>query len=233
MAPEIVKLSPARMLFTAIYILIFPVLILLLAGNWLWIEGWIFNIWFIALCGIVIIHLYRHDPALMTERYKKPGSANQEGWDKYMVYGIVLGFIVWIGIMPLDASRFGWSAGFPGWLKIFGGIGLLNSAFLFYRAFADNTFASSLVRIQSERKHQVVTSGVYGLVRHPMYLGGIMLFVGTPLLLGSFWGILMAVAMAFILAARLTREERLLVKELEGYADYQKKVRYRLMPFIW
>jgi len=221
------------MIFTAIYILIFPALILLLSGNWLWIEGWIFDVWFIALCGTVIIHLYRYDPALLAESYKKPGTANQAGWDQYVVYGIVLGFILWIIIMPLDASRFKWSPGFPIWLKAIGGAGLIGSFILFYRSFADNTFVSALVRIQSERKHQVVSSGVYGFVRHPMYFGGILLFVGTPLLLGSIFAVLIAVVITLLLAARIIGEERTLVKGLDGYADYQQKVKYRLVPFIW
>lgn len=227
------KLTAGRMILTAIYILIFPALILFLSGDWLWVEGWIFNIWFVALCATTIIYLYRNDPALLAERYKQPGTANQRGWDKYVVYGLVLGFILWIVIMPLDAKRYGWSADFPLWLKILGGIGLLLSSFLFYRSYADNTFVSPLVRIQAERKQQVVSTGVYGFVRHPMYLGGILLFIGTPMLLGSIYGVLIGVLISFLLVARIVGEERMLVKELEGYADYRKKVKYRLIPFIW
>ncbi|MGD0353033.1 MAG: isoprenylcysteine carboxylmethyltransferase family protein [Dehalococcoidia bacterium] len=233
MATEKNKLTAGRMILTAIYILIFPTLILFLSGDWLWIEGWIFNIWFIALCATVIIYLYRNDPALLAERYKQPGTANQRGWDKYVVYGLVLGFILWIVIMPLDAKRYGWSANFPLWLKIIGGIGLLLSSFLFYRSYAENTFASPLVRIQAERKQQVVSTGVYGFVRHPMYLGGILLFIGTPLLLGSIYGVVSGVLISFLVVARIIGEERMLVKELERYADYRKKVKYRLIPFIW
>jgi protein-S-isoprenylcysteine O-methyltransferase Ste14 len=233
MATEKNKLTAGRMVFTAIYILIFPALILFLSGDWLWIEGWIFNIWFIALCATTIIYLYRNDPALLAERYRQPGTANQRGWDKYVVYGLVLGFVLWIVIMPLDAKRYEWSANFPLWLKIIGGIGLLLSSFLFYRSYADNTFVSPLVRIQAERKQQVVSTGVYGFVRHPMYLGGIVLFIGTPLLLGSIYGVLIGVLISFLLVARIIGEERMLVKELEGYADYKKKVKYRLIPLIW
>lgn len=221
------------MILSAIFILIFPALILFLSGDWHWVEGWIFNVWFIALCATTIIYLYRNDPALLAERYKQPGTANQKGWDKYVVYGLVLGFILWIVIMPLDAKKYGWSAGFPLWLKIIGGISLLSSSFLFYRSYADNTFVSPLVRIQEERKQQVVSTGVYGFVRHPMYLGGILLFIGTPLLLGSKYGVLMGVLVSFLLIVRIIGEERLLIKELEGYADYRKKVKYRLIPFIW
>jgi protein-S-isoprenylcysteine O-methyltransferase Ste14 len=233
MASEKNKLTAGRMILTAIYILIFPVLILFLSGDWLWIEGWIFNIWYIALCATAIVYLYRNDPALLAERYKQPGTANQRGWDRYIVYGLVLGFIVWIIITPLDAKRYGWSSNFPLWLKIIGGIGLLPSAFLFYRSYVDNTFVSPLVRIQVERKQRVVSTGVYGFVRHPMYLGGILLFIGTSLLLGSLYGLLIGVLISLLLIARIIGEERMLVKELEGYADYRKKVRYRLIPFIW
>ena len=227
------KFSAARLFFTAVYILIFPALILLLAGDWLWIEGWIFDILFIALCSTTIIYLYRHDPALLTERYKQPGSGGQRGWDRYVVYALVLVFMLWIVIMPLDAKRFGWSPGFPLWAKIVGGLLLALSSLLFFRSFADNSFVSPLVRVQAERGQTVVSTGVYGFVRHPMYLGGILLFFGAPMLLGSLYGILIGALVFLLLAARIIGEERMLVKELEGYTDYRKKVKYRLIPFVW
>ena len=233
MTSELKKPSPATLLFTAVYILIFPALILLLSGDWLWIEGWIFNIWFMALCATVIIYLYRKDPALLAERYKKPGTANQKGWDKYVVYGLVLAFTLWIVIMPLDARRYGWSPEIPIWLKIMGGIALLVSSFLFYRSYVDNTFLSPLVRVQTDRKQRVVSTGVYGFVRHPMYLGGILMFIAVPHLLGSLYGDIIGWLISFLIVARIIGEERLLVKELEGYADYKKKVKYRLIPFVW
>src|SRR5450759_2342167 len=135
MVTEKTKIAAGKLVFTALYILIFPALLLFLSGDWLWVEGWLFNIWFIALCATTIIYLDRHDPALLAERYKQPGTANQKGWDKYMVFGIVLGFVLWIVIMPLDAKRFGWTADFPLLLRIAGGIGLLFSSFLFLRAY--------------------------------------------------------------------------------------------------
>jgi protein-S-isoprenylcysteine O-methyltransferase Ste14 len=170
---------------------------------------------------------------LLAERYRKPGTANQKGWDKYVVYGLLTGFIAWIVIMPLDAKRFGWSAQFPLWLKILGGTELILSFFFFYRSYAENTFVSPLVRIQKERKQQVISTGVYSFVRHPMYLGGILLFIGTPMLLGSIYGLIVGLVMLFLLVGRIIGEEKMLVNELEGYADYKKKVKYRLIPFIW
>jgi protein-S-isoprenylcysteine O-methyltransferase Ste14 len=227
------RLTLGKIIFTLIYILIFPALLLFLSKDWFWVEGWIFSIWFTVLCFTTIIYLYRKDPALLAERYRKPGTANQKGWDKYVVYGLLIGFIAWIVIMPLDAKRYEWTTYFPLWLKILGGIGLILSFFLFFRSYADNTFVSPLVRIQTERKQQVVSTGVYGFVRHPMSLGGILLFIGTPMLLGSTYGLIIGLVMSFLLVIRIIGEEKMLVNELEGYADYRKKVKYRLIPFVW
>ena len=214
-------------------VILFPVLLLFISGDWFWVEGWIFSIWFTRICFTTIIYLYHKDPALLAERYKQPGTGNEKGWDKDVVYSLLIGFIAWIVIMPLDAKRFGWTTLFPLWLKILGGIGLLISFIFFFRSYADNTFVSPLVRIQRERKQQVISTGVYGFVRHPMYLGGILLFLGTPLLLGSLYGIIIGFVIVFILVVRIFGEEKMLVDELEGYADYRKKVKYRLLPFVW
>ena len=89
------------------------------------------------------------------------------------------------------------------------------------------------MRIQSERKQQVVSTGVYSFVRHPMYLAALLLFIGTPMLLGSLYGIIIGLVVLLLLVARIIGEEKMLVNELEGYADYKKKVKYRLIPFVW
>jgi protein-S-isoprenylcysteine O-methyltransferase Ste14 len=222
-----------KVVFAFLYILIFPALILLLSGDLFWPAGWIFCTWFILLCFSTILYLYQKDPALLEERYKKPGTGNQEGWDRYVVYGLVVGFIAWIVIMPLDAKRFGWSFVFPLWLNILGGALLAGSFFLFFRSYTGNTFLSPLVRIQEERKQQLVSTGVYGIVRHPMYLGGILMFVGAPLLLGSGYGLLPGIALTALLMARIRGEEEMLARELEGYREYMQNVRYRLIPFLW
>lgn len=222
-----------KVLAALLYILIFPALILVLSGDLLWPEGWIFSLWFIVLCYATILYLYRTDPSLLDERYKQPGEGGQEGWDRYVVYGLLVGFIVWVVIMPLDAKRFGWSPAFAPWLKVAGFALLVASAFLFFRSYADNTFLSPLVRIQEDRKQQVVSTGVYGFVRHPMYLGGILMFIGAPLLLGSLGGVLVGLALTALLMARIVGEEALLARDLEGYRDYTQRVRYRLIPFIW
>jgi protein-S-isoprenylcysteine O-methyltransferase Ste14 len=222
-----------KIAFAFLYILVFPVILLVLSGDATWPEGWIFSIWFLVLCYATILYLYRKDPALLEERYRKPGTGNQETWDRYVVYGLVIGFIAWIVIMPLDAKRFGWSPLFPLWLKVVGEAGLTGSFFLFFRSYTDNTFLSPLVRIQMERQQRVVSTGVYGFVRHPMSLAGILMFLGTPLLLGSSFGVIAGLALTILLMARVVGEERMLARELEGYREYMQNVRYRLFPFLW
>lgn len=216
-----------------LFILLFPVIIIVLSGDVSWPEGWIFGIWFIVLCYTTIIYLYQKDPALLEERYKKPGTGNQEGWDKYVVIGLAIGFAMWIIIMPLDAMRYAWSPEFPIWLKAIGVLLLVGSFYLFFRSYADNTFLSPLVRIQRERKQTVVSRGVYGFVRHPMYLGAVLMLIGAPLMLGSIIGTIVGFAVTSLLMARIIGEEELLSRGLEGYDEYKKKVRYRLFPYLW
>jgi protein-S-isoprenylcysteine O-methyltransferase Ste14 len=118
-------------------------------------------------------------------------------------------------------------------MKTTGGLMLAVSFFLFFRSYTDNTYLSPLVRVQRDRGQQVVSTGVYGFVRHPMYLGAIMMFVGAPLVLGSCLGILTGIVFILLLMARITGEEAMLVRELEGYSNYTLKVRYRLIPYLW
>jgi len=151
--------------------LIFPVVILVLGGSIGWIEGWIFSLWFVAMILSTVIYMYVKDPELLAERRKAPGSGNQKKWDVYLLYAIFVITIIWLLIMPLDAKRFGWSPTFPLWLKIIGGLLLILSIFFIFATTVQNTYLSTRVRIQSERKQQVTSTGVYGFVWHPLYLG--------------------------------------------------------------
>jgi protein-S-isoprenylcysteine O-methyltransferase Ste14 len=227
------EVSPGKIALAAVRLLVPPALILLLSGDWRWPEGWLFIVWFVTLSVTCIAYLYQKDPALLAERFRRPGTGNQARWDKFLFYGLAIGFAAWIAIMPLDAKRYASPPAFPIWLKAAGGALLLLSFFFFFRAFADNTFLSPLVRIQAERGHRVVSKGVYGFVRHPMYLGALLMSFGAPLLLGSKYGLVVGALLTLILAGRIAGEERLLVRELPGYAEYRKKVRYRLIPFVW
>lgn len=228
------KMTVGRFIFSSlITILIIPAVILFLSGNWLWLEGWIFSLWFDAMVLSNMIYLYWKDPALLAERSKAPGSDNQKQWDKYLVIGIYVMALVWFIIMPLDAKRFGWSPLFPVWLKVLGGVALLPALYLIYQATVENTYLSTLVRIQTDRKQHVISTGVYGFVRHPLYLGCLLMTLGAPLLLGSMYGFIIGFIAVIVLVGRIIGEEKMLVNELEGYEEYKKKVKYRLVPFVW
>jgi protein-S-isoprenylcysteine O-methyltransferase Ste14 len=213
--------------------LFFPALILLLAGSWQWVEGWLFAAWVVVMILSNLFYQYLKNPDLLAERTNKSGSTNQKSWDRYMEILILVLAMAWFVLMPLDAERFGWSPTFPLWSKILGGILLIPALFLIYRATVDNTYLSRVVRIQEDRKQQVVSTGVYGFVRHPLYLGCVLMLIGAPLLLGSCVGSIISALGTITLVARIIGEEKMMVEELEGYREYQKKVKYRLIPFVW
>ncbi len=234
MTAERKKMSPVAFVLNLLMsALFFPAVTLLLAGNWHWVEGWIFALWFDVMILFNIIYLYWKNPALLTERTKAPGSENQKSWDKYLMISILAIALLWLVVLPLDAERFHWSPVFPLWLKIVGGVALIPALYLIERATIDNTYLSAMVRIQSERKQRAITTGVYGFVRHPLYLGCMLLMFGAPLLVGSVYGLILSLIGALVLAGRIMGEEKMLIEELEGYEAYKQKVKYRLIPFVW
>ena len=121
----------------------------------------------------------------------------------------------------------------PPWIQGSGLVSLLLSAYVIYLTFRENSYAAPVVKIQRERGHRVVTTGPYGYVRHPMYLGAALFFIGTPMLLGSWYGLALAPLMIGLLAIRAVLEERTLTAGLEGYTEYKARVRYRLIPLLW
>jgi protein-S-isoprenylcysteine O-methyltransferase Ste14 len=225
--------SPFKLVLAGVSLMAWPGAVLLVGGDARWLEGWIFAGWFVGVYAVLIGYLYVKDPALLAERYRTPGSGGQRGWDRWWVYAMFLGYVSWLAAMPLDVRRLHWSAPLAPALEALGAALLLPASFLQVRSFTDNTFLSPLVRLQPERKQHVVSTGVYGFVRHPLYLGCVLMFFAVPLLLGSRVGLAVGAGLTLLLAARIVGEERMLVKELEGYAAYRGKVRYRLVPGVW
>jgi protein-S-isoprenylcysteine O-methyltransferase Ste14 len=121
----------------------------------------------------------------------------------------------------------------PVWLRVVGAVLICVTFYVMWLVTRENSFAAPVVKVQKERGHKVVSTGPYAFVRHPMYGGIIPLFIGTPLLLGSWWGLLFSVVLLLLLAIRAVLEERTLMAELDGYADYARRVRYRLVPRLW
>lgn len=220
-----------------LYLILSPLVLSLgfvwLSGDWWWVQGWLFALWLFALSVVSIAYLYRKDPALLRERFNLPGAAGEKRWDKYWLSALMMLFLAWFVVIPLEARRFAWTAGFPPSVEVIGAVLLLPSFFFLYRAYTDNTFLSPVVRIQTERRQRVVSTGVYGFVRHPMYLGGICMILGVPLLAGSLCGLGLGLVLTLMIAGRIIGEERMLTDELEGYVAYKQKVKFRLVPFIW
>src|SRR5262249_32191738 len=151
-------LTPGGLVLSAAVTLAgFPAVILLTAGDWRWLEGWIFSLWLDAMVLSNMLYLYRKDPALLAERARRPKSANQQRWDACLLTGAYVMAIVWLLIMPLDAKRFGWSPPFPVWVQVAGGLALVPALYLIYRATVENTYLSTLVRIQAERGQHVIS----------------------------------------------------------------------------
>lgn len=231
---QIQRPSPLKLaLNSLVTVIFFPASVLLASGDWRWLEGWIFSVWFVAMVLSATLYLAIRDPALLAERSRLRFAENQKAWDRYVLVSIYVLMLVWFVIMPLDARRFRWSPEFPVWLKVLGGLMLVPSLYFIFASTAENTFASTMVRIQTERKQRVISSGVYAVVRHPMYLGAVFLMFGAPLMLGSIWGLLIAVIAFLVLVGRIIGEEKMLINELEGYAEYRRKVHYRLLPLLW
>ncbi len=212
--------------------LVFAAVLFTAAGTTQWPAGWAFLALFFGFVIGLTVWLLRYNPSLLTERMTGIGKSDQKTWDKVFFVLLNVLFIAWLVVMPLDAVRFHWS-NMPAALQIVGALALVLSFYFFYRTFKENAYLSPAVRIQSDRGQHVVTTGPYHYVRHPMYAAATIFLVSTSLLLGSWLGVLAALALILAIAFRATREEQTLSQELPGYADYMAQVRYRLVPHVW
>lgn len=226
-------------LITGLIVVLVPVsvvgvaaLMLSLSGDWHWVEEGIFGVWLGSFVAAILLWLRRKDPALLVERMRMPGSGGESRADVVILIGMKVSFLALILLPALDV-RYTWTHRLPLWSEACGGVLLLGGSFPFFRAHTDNTYASQLVRIQTERGQHVIDTGVYGFVRHPMYLGAVLTSLGAALLLGSVYGLLAALALVGLIILRIYGEEELLTRELEGYEAYRQKVRYRLVPYVW
>jgi protein-S-isoprenylcysteine O-methyltransferase Ste14 len=207
-------------------------LIFIPAGTVQWPGAWIF-LAEMGIGGLAIgLWLAKRDPTLLAERLSPPIQQRQAAEDKLLMTAILLLWCSWMVLMALDSMRYHFSH-VPLWLKGIGTLGPAASLYLGYRAFRENTYAAPVVKVQKERGQRVVSTGPYRYVRHPMYAGALLLFVGTPLLLGSWYGLATTPILIFLLAVRIVIEEKALRDELEGYGEYMDRVRYRLIPGIW
>jgi protein-S-isoprenylcysteine O-methyltransferase Ste14 len=207
-------------------------LLFVAAGTLDWPGAWAFLAVMVSLSLVAGLLLARHDPALLTERLGPLVQKDQVAADKVLMSLVLLLIGLWLVFMALDAVRFGWSS-VPVWVQAIGALSLFLSVYIGYRTMRENSFAAPVVKIQKDRGHTVITTGPYSYVRHPMYFGGLFFFIGTPLLLGSWWGLAFALVITVLLCIRIPIEEKALPAGLEGYDEYAARVRYRLIPLIW
>jgi protein-S-isoprenylcysteine O-methyltransferase Ste14 len=217
---------------TCLGLAVMAMLLFVAAGTLHWPAGWVF----LAELGILGfasgLWLAMTDPDLLAERMSPFVQRDQEASDRTLMKIISVAFVVWLMFMPLDACRFGWSH-VPLWVRWIGAIAIAVSLAIVQWTVLENRYAVVVVRVQRERGQHVISTGPYRFVRHPMYAGAILLFVGTPLLLGSWYGLIGAAIIIALFCYRITIEERTLRAELEGYVEYTARVPYRMIPGVW
>lgn len=223
----------ARLLLSFVYLLLFPLVFFVLAGDWRWLEGWLFVLIFFGGSSATLLYLYFADPALLHERYASPLQKEQKSWDKVLLMVFFLEFLAWFLIMPLDAKRFGWTSTFPFWLRVVGAIFFALGFYWMFAAMRENTFAAPVVKMQKERGQEVVSTGPYAKVRHPMYTGALLMFLNGPLLVSSYAGVILGLVLTITIAIRSIGEETMLKEELAGYREYMQRVRWRMIPFVF
>jgi len=201
------------------------------AGTISWFAGWLYLALFFGFFLAVNVWLLHHNPGLLKERMRF-GTSDQQGWDKVLFPLLSLFPLALLAFSTLDVVRFHWSP-VPVWLQVVGAGLILCSFYLLFLTFRENSYLSPVVRIQDDRGQTVISTGPYGYVRHPMYAGIVIFIVGTPLLLGSWYGILLGMVLVVVLARRAVLEERTLHDKLRGYADYMARVKFRFVPYLW
>jgi protein-S-isoprenylcysteine O-methyltransferase Ste14 len=199
------------------------------AGTLRFWPGWLYGFIFAASTTALSVYFLKHDPKLVERRMKVGPAAEQRPAQKIIMAITLAGFILLIVLPGLD-YRWHWSS-VPPWLVLAANVVLALSFAIFFIVLKQNSFAASTIRVEADQP--VVSTGLYAIVRHPLYSGALLLMLATPLALGSYWTLLVAFALIPVLMWRLLDEERFLTQNLPGYADYCRATRFRLIPSIW
>lgn len=208
---------------------IMMLLIFIPAGTLRFWQGWLFSIVFLASVVFLTFYFLKRDPHLIENRMKAGPGAEQQTTQKIIqaFTGTLAAALV---IVPGLDHRYHWSS-VPGAIVILANLAVILGFLIIYRVFSENSFAASTIKVEAEQR--VISTGPYRWVRHPMYAGGVLLLLATPLALGSLWALPVAVAINIGIVVRLLDEERYLSANLPGYEAYCREVRYRLIPMVW
>lgn len=223
------NLNARAWLALAVLAVVMGFLLFIPAGTVHYWQAWVYLSIFTGASVLTMLYLMRKDPALLERRMRGGPTAEKQPVQKFIMLCMSVGFIALLVVPAID-HRFGWSAVPLG--GVVAGDGLVAIGFyLISLVYRENTFTSATIEIAKDQK--VISTGLYAIVRHPMYASASLYFLGTPLALGSYWGLVPIAAMMPFLIWRLFDEERFLARNLRGYSEYQKQVRHRLVPFVW
>jgi protein-S-isoprenylcysteine O-methyltransferase Ste14 len=210
-------------------LLLFAVLIFVPAGTLNYWQGWTFLAVFTATTTAFTTYLALYDKPLLERRMKAGPWHETESSQKIIVSLVFLGFFSLIAVSALDV-RFGWSS-VPAYIALIGEALIVVSFLFIFWVVKVNSFAASTIQVTEDQT--VISTGPYAYVRHPMYSGALLLLIGMPLALGSWWALLLIVPLMPVLVWRILDEERFLRAHLPGYVEYAYKVQYRLVPSVW
>lgn len=207
-------------------LLLVGLLIFLPAGTLHYTGGWIFlGLLFVPMLIAGFVMLFRSPEFLAKRLDAKEKQATQKGVLAFSGLMFIVGFVV----AGLD-HRFGWSH-MPVWVTVAASVLFLAAYALYAEVMRENAYLSRTIKVEEGQK--VVDTGLYGIVRHPMYMATVLLFLMMPIILGSWYSLIVFAFYPAIIIVRLKDEEKLLTRELPGYTEYKQKVKYRLIPFIW
>lgn len=216
-------------LHSALFVAALAVLLFAPAGSLRFWQAWLYGLVFVTSTTAISVYFLKHDPKLVERRMNVGPAAEEEPAQKIIMTAILIGVLLLFLIPGLD-YRWHWSS-VPLWLVLAADGVVAVSFVIFFVVMKQNSYAAATIRVEADQP--VVTTGTYAIVRHPMYAGVLLLVVFTPLALGSYWTLLALIPTFPALAWRLLDEERFLTLNLPGYADYCRKIRYRLIPGIW
>jgi protein-S-isoprenylcysteine O-methyltransferase Ste14 len=205
---------------------IFALVIVLPAWKWDYWQGWLYLLILYIPMFFVLYYLLKNDPALLQRRMRM---REKESVQRRIIVLSLVYFLVAFSLPGFDV-RFGWS-NVPAWVSLVADVLVFIGYMTFVWVLMVNSYLSRVVEVEAGQK--VVSSGPYAIVRHPMYAGISLMYVATPVALGSFWALIPAVFIVPLLVARLRNEEEVLLRDLPGYAEYTQKVKYRLLPGVW
>jgi protein-S-isoprenylcysteine O-methyltransferase Ste14 len=199
------------------------------AGTIQYREAWVYLGIFTGASLLTSLYLVRRDPALLERRMRGGPMAEKETTQRIIMVFASIGFVALIIVPALD-YRFAWSSA-PVFVEIAGDLLVVMGFYFIFLVYRENSFTSATIEVAENQR--VVSTGPYAVVRHPMYASALLYLVGTPLALGSYWGLLALALMTPVLIWRLVDEERFLAKNLPGYREYQKTVQHHLVPYVW